>query len=382
MKKLAVIVDTFPRWSERFIARELRELARQGVYLTVFCLKAGNASDTDHEWDGLRERRVVLPASLLPARIPSGIPQAQRERFAAVKKLFGCNNRAIKFGALLREGGCEHLHAHFASLPSTLGWLAAGLAGIPFSLSVHARDVFVEAQLLREKCADAAAVFTCHPGARDFLKKTIGVNTTLMPHGLPLDKFPYAPRGGSLAKIPRLAAVGRFVPKKGFDTLLDAAADPALQAAAFELHLIGEGPERARLQKRILRLGLQGKARIIEPLYGAELRREFDAADALIAPFQQAADGDMDGVPNVVLEAFALGLPVIGTQSGSLGAVLTPETGEVVPAQNPAALARALASFIASPARLKPRSVAARSLVETRYDIRRNMEPLLKLLRL
>ena len=83
MRRLAVIVDTFPRWSERFIARELRELARRGVDFSVFCLKAGNLpDDTDADWHGLIERRVVLPSSVRQHRFRTGRAGGGRREIA------------------------------------------------------------------------------------------------------------------------------------------------------------------------------------------------------------------------------------------------------------------------------------------------------------
>src|SRR5476651_1422863 len=115
-KRLAVVVDTFPRWSERFIARELSELRRRGVEFSVFCLKAGTTpAETDPEWAGLIERRVVLPTCLLPnlRRLDARYELARKELGTFFRRL-GC---ATKLAELLRAGRFEHVHAHFASLP-------------------------------------------------------------------------------------------------------------------------------------------------------------------------------------------------------------------------------------------------------------------------
>src|SRR6185369_8213744 len=109
----------------------------------------------DPEWDGLIERRVVLPSCILPRGfVLDGDADMRRRQEAAREALgasfyskFGC---ALKFAELLREGKFQHVHAHFANLPSTIGWLAANAAKIPFSMSVHARDLFVEPQALEE----------------------------------------------------------------------------------------------------------------------------------------------------------------------------------------------------------------------------------------
>jgi len=388
MKKLAVIVDTFPRWSERFIARELQELRRRGVEFTVFCLKAGPppcAGDTD--WEGLLERRVVLPARLIPTRVRTdGLAPAARERWDEARRHFGVGGyrqlgRALGLCSALHDGGFRHVHAHFANLPSTVGWLAATSLSLPFSFSAHARDVFIEPQLLDGKLADCVRVFTCHERAQELLSAQAAEKSKvrLMHHGLPLEQFAFRVRQAGCGL--RILAAGRFVPKKGGDVLVEAAAQPALATRAVTMALLGEGPEKGALAARIRKLRLKSKVVIKEPVGGSELRKVLADADVFVAPYRLAPDGDADGVPNVVLEAFALGVPVIGTDAGGLSEILTPETGTVVPQNDPVALAQAMAAFMDSPAAACEKTRAARALVERDYDIRKNIEPLWEVVR-
>ena len=412
-KRLAIVVDTFPRWSERFIARELSELRRRGVELSVFCLKAGTAPvENDREWAGLIERRVVLPACLLPS-----MPGRREGRYELARKALGPFFRrlgcATKLAELLRAGRFEHVHAHFASLPSTLAWLAAcgdpspltplpqgewgtGSA-IPFSMSVHARDLFVDAQLLHEKLLDCVNVFACHARAAEFLKPRDTSKVVLMHHGLPLEQFPYEPRTHAAKDAPEFLAAGRFVPKKGLQYAVEAMADARLAARNVRLVLMGEGPEQKKLERRVKALELDESVRFVPPGDAAAMRNEFRRATALLAPFEAAGDGDADGIPNIILEAFALGVPVIGSNAGSLCDVLTPKTGMVVdglgqhpavsssnpPAVSssnpPTALADALCEFIDAGPHVNQLR-AARKLVERDFDIRKNIEPMLKLL--
>jgi colanic acid/amylovoran biosynthesis glycosyltransferase len=383
-KRLAVIVDTFPRWSERFIARELSELRRRGVDFSVFCLKAGTEpAESDSEWSGLLDRRIVLPSCLLPPMRRYGARyDVARKELGAFYRRLGC---APKFAELLRAGGYEHVHAHFASLPSTLGWLAACTDAdpIPFSMSVHARDLFVDAQLLKEKLADCKRVFCCHERAVDYIAENGGVRRgVLMHHGLPLENFQFAPtqKRGAL-ESPEFLAAGRFVAKKGFHYAVEAMADARLVERDARLVLMGDGPELKKLARRVKALALNERVRFVPPGSTETLRHEFKRAWALLAPFEHADDGDADGIPNIILEAFALGVPVIGSSAGSLGEVLTPKTGTVINGlgRHPAALADALCAFIdnGQPAgQLR----AARKLVERDFDISKNIEPLLKLL--
>jgi glycosyltransferase involved in cell wall biosynthesis len=198
-----------------------------------------------------------------------------------------------------------------------------------------------------------------------------------MRHGLPLDQFSFR-LGGASSGLHILAA-GRFVPKKGFDVLLDAAAQPELAERDFSMTLLGDGPGRRALASRIARLKLRNKVRIHEPAGGDALASIFDDTALFVAPYRTAPDGDADGVPNVVLEAFARGIPVVGTDAGSLPEILIPDTGTIVPQDDPAALAQAIAAVSSSPELGFNKSRNARMLVEQDYDIQKNIEPLWEL---
>ena len=402
------MVDTFPRWSERFIARELSELLRRGVDFDIFCLKAGRLPTAqDSDWDGLIARRIVLPSICSARTMASALADMPNLRAKLYKKVPVEISRELGLVDLLKlarahaleealiRGGYDHVHAHFAGLTSSVAWLASKAARLPLSISVHARDLFVEPQLLAQKLADSARVFTCHEYARKHLsEKMLGQaqeqgqsqadlqkKIVLMRHGVPLEQFPYAPAQAlnQKGKTVHLLAAGRFVPKKGFEDLIEAMQQPALAGRKIVLTLLGEGPGFKALRARIDR---PNKRRIVfrEPEGGQELRRIFEHASLFVAPYRAASDGDVDGVPNVVLEAFALGLPVIGTSAGGLGEVLREDTGTVVPSNNPVALADAIAAYLDSAKSALAKTRAARKLVERDYNIRKNIGPLIEML--
>jgi glycosyltransferase involved in cell wall biosynthesis len=408
-KRVAIVVDTFPRWSERFIARELSELLRNGVDFNVFCLRAGSDPPPgDIEWDGLIERRVVLPTFSIEQSVRAAYPELARrarEVRAAIREIkpsspaelkeivktvfkgeplpilkHGCVQKLIE---LLREGKFQHVHAHFANLPSTIGWLAAKEARLPFSLSVHARDLFVEPQSLEEKLAFATRVFTCHRRATEHLGKipTAAGKIIEMHHGLPLQRFQFRERAQPLRKSMaiKLLAAGRFVPKKGFHYAVGALRDEKLAGRNVTLTLLGDGPERQRIAGVVNELKLSQQVTFISPSEPGALTAAFESAHAFLAPYEVAADGDSDGISNVILEAFALGVPVIGTDAGGLKEVLAAETGFMVPQKDPAAIAQAIIDVANHPDEAQKRARAARKLVEEQFDISRNIRPLLEL---
>ncbi len=299
----AIIVDTFPRWSERFIARELNELKRRGLEFTIYCLKAGDADcERDPEFSDLISRRVVLPSCFLPSFARNlGADDAAKERLRRVEaelgvtafRQIGCADSLAK---LIRDQGHSIVYAHFASLPSTLGWLAAEALKLPFVMSVHARDVFVEQQLIREKIEYARRFFVCNGAAHEYLSEACFHEGELprlafMRHGLMLENYEYRERRerSVLGKNLRLLAAGRFVPKKGFDLTIEAMATPELADVRIDLTLLGDGPERKSLEKIIARLGLQERVSMPGVVLNAELKRYFDSADSFVMPSVELA---------------------------------------------------------------------------------------------
>jgi len=382
--RLAVLVDTFPRWSERFIARELSELSRRGIDLTIFALKAGDLLEKDDpDWRGLNERTVILPYCVVPrlawglgkrSKLAARLDQVRTALDASAFSRLNCLPSLVK---LLQQGRFTHVHAHFAGLPSTLAWLAAEELSLPFTLSVHARDVFIEPQLLTEKMVFARRVFCCHASACEHLKTLTSTldKVLLMHHGLPLDPYRLTWRPTHRSGTLRMFSAGRFVEKKGYRALIEALPKPSARAP-FELVLCGEGPEKKSIKAAISKARLQDAVTLKPPLGATGLLDEFRKADLFIAPFQKAADGDLDGIPNTVLEAFATGLPVAGTQAGGLKELLPHRSAAAAP--DVRSLVAALMEIAGGAGEHLANIMTARQLIDDEYDLSRVIEPLLR----
>jgi glycosyltransferase involved in cell wall biosynthesis len=249
--------------------------------------------------------------------------------------------------------------AHFGSEPSTVALQAVG--DLPLILSLHARDLYVEAEGLAEKLARAAATVTCTRANLDYLRAHFPAQASrcrLIYHGLPaawLDA-PLLPRlrpGGPL----RILAVGRLVPKKGFAVLLEAC---ARMGVAWELRVLGDGPGRRALAEDAERLRITRQVHFDGWASQDDVCEGYAWADVLACPSIIAPDGDRDGLPNVVVEAMATGLPVVGSAiSGIPEAVLDGDTGFLVPPGDPVALAAALTRCGDAPLRARLGEAAA-----------------------
>jgi glycosyltransferase involved in cell wall biosynthesis len=275
------------------------------------------------------------------------------------------------------------VHAHFGNAPSTVGWFAASLAGLPFSFAVHARDVFVEAEFFAAKASAADRIVACNSAAAlraaELADEPDRAKISLVPHGLPLARYPFRPalpRGA-----PLVLGVGRFVEKKGFACLVEAVAALRRRGRGVRCRLIGDGPLRKALDQQIARPAVADAVEVKGWLAQDELAKAYEAAWVLAAPSVVARDGDMDGLPNVVLEAAAMGVPLVATSVGGLGDLVRDgETGLVARPGDADDLAAKLDAVVRDPDGALRRAHRAREAVEARFSEERTILLLLSAL--
>lgn len=371
---VAVLVKGWPRLSETFIAQEVLGLERLGLRQRIYALR----HPTDRHVHELN-RRVQAPVVYLPEylhdaprRVWAGINAARRlpgwgtalRVWAADWRRDPTRNRLRRFGQACVLGAelpadVAWLHAHFLHTPASVARYAALLTGRGWSFSAHAKDIWTSPDWeKREKLASAAWGVTC---TRDGWRHLQGLAADpqqigLVYHGLDFARFgdPPAARpprdGGDAADPVRLLSVGRAVAKKGFDGLLTALArlPPGL---AWRWEHIGGGERLAALQAQAAALGL-GEDRVIwrGALTQDAVIEACRRADLFILPVRVADDGDRDGLPNVLMEAQALGLPCLSTPVGGVAELIDDGvTGALVPPDDPAALAAALVRLMTDP---------------------------------
>ncbi|MBL9088878.1 MAG: glycosyltransferase, partial [Planctomycetia bacterium] len=200
-------------------------------------------------------------------------------------------------------------------------------------------------------------------------------------HGVDLDV--YRPGDGPRAPGPlRVLAVGRLVEKKGFHHLVDALGRLAGTGIAFEARIVGDGPDGPALAAQAMALGLGDRLAFVPACPPADVRERMRGwADVLVAPSVVARDGDRDGIPNVVGEALACGVPVVATTAGGLPELVEDGVnGIVVPEGAPAALAAALARLATAPALREALAARARETAAARFDARENVARFLEVL--
>ena len=381
---MAYVVKRYPRYSETFIVNEILAHEAAGVEVGIFSLLP---PEDGHFQDAIS--RVRAPVTYLQARglkaadLWSTLDEAGNDLpdlWGALEEARGGDVRLVYQAVLLareaRRGGFTHLHAHFATASTTVARLAARFAGIPYTFTAHAKDIFhesVEPEDLRRKLADAAAAVTVSDFNLDHLRRRYGPaadRTRRVYNGLELERFPYA---GPRDRAPEIVAVGRLVEKKGFDDLIEACALLRDRGVRFRGRIVGLGDQEERLGSLIAGRNLRDLVELTGPLPQGEMSRVVGGASAFAAPCVVGRDGNRDGLPTVLLEAMALGTPCVSTDVTGIPEVLRhEETGLMVPQRDPAALADALARLLGDAGLRVRLAGGARRLIEAEFDARRN----------
>jgi len=364
---LTYLLGTHPSASETFIRREVDALQRHGWTVDVVSLYGGSALTTavPAEPSGCRTAARPPIGALITTTLRHALPLIFHLPRLPLQLLHHLPQTAA-LAQRLRITRSAGVHAHFAHLPADIALLAARHAGVCFTCSVHAWDVFAQPPAaIRRRLKPAAAVCACSQAAADAVQAA-GIDARrvhLIRHGLPLAKYVFAPTQGNR----RILAVGRLEPKKGFDVLIAACA--RLRGRPFTCQIIGEGSQRHRLECLIAVHHLGDVVSLRGAAAPDEVRAAMHAADVLALPSRRMAGGDRDGVANVLIEAMALGTPVVTTTAGAAGEVVRNDVnGRLVPPENTEALATAIGTLLDDPAARARLAHAARAAVEAAFD--------------
>ena len=313
---IAYLAGAFPLRSETFVWREVRELRRRGWTVHTFCLRAP-AEQTPPELADLSVGTQAVYSDLPQVFLP-GVRSAKDAFFPGERtslrnrvKLPAQSAAGRRLAYELKHRGVKHLHAHFAHAPASVAMYAAEAAGIPFSFTGHANDLFQRRQLLKRKLERASFVACISEWHRDWYR-SIYLDGTYPVIRCGVNVKEYGPPPEPVPGRLRVLTVGRLVEKKGIDTLVQAVASRPELA----LTVAGDGPLRARIEELARPAGERVKLLgAVDPQEVTNLLREHDA---FALPCRPDANGDRDGIPVALMEAMAAGLPVV---SGDLPAI-------------------------------------------------------------
>ncbi len=343
--RLLFVLDQWPELSETFVVNELEALRRQGHAVRVQAARAaphlnpeapgdvdvellGSGSWADLAW--LVRTRPLACAGDLVRRL-----RWRREEWVRPLRALAGPARTI----VSIDKGDEHLHAHFAGGAALDAMRLSALTGRPFSVTAHAYDIFASPRNLRAKLERAAAVFTgCDYNVvrlRELVPQA-SVHEVVM--GVDADAFA---RDAPLPGGRTVLAVGRLVEKKGFDVLVDAAA----LVGDVEVRILGDGPLRSDLERRIA--ASEAPVTLLGSGAPADVLAAMQAADVLAMPCVVARDGDRDSMPVVVKEAMAMGMLVVASDEVGLPECVLEPWGRLAAPGDVEALAAALRAALA-----------------------------------
>lgn len=384
--RVVYIVSLFPCWSETFIVREIRTLIAAGVDVRIISLKRPSESLVQADAEALLPRvrhpgfaftgvsgllAALLHAPIATLQCITTMIFALWRSPAVLGKSMIALMRGLQHLRWLHEFAPQHIHAHWATYPSTVAWALSRIGGFRFGFTCHAHDIFVDRQLLARKIEDAALAVTISqynvrwlseretPLARERMHV---IHCGVERHAAGADDATQRKRG-------LILAVGRLDPIKGFATLIEALAILDRRTVDFHCVVVGEGPLRAALQARIDALGLATRVELVGARAQEAVQGLMREASVFALPCEVAADGNRDGIPVALMEAMALGCPVLSTPvSGVPELVRHDDTGLLVEAGNATALADALQRLFGDP------GLCARLVEAAKLHVRREFD--------
>jgi glycosyltransferase involved in cell wall biosynthesis len=405
--RIAVIVKGYPRLSETFIAQEVLALEKRGFAIDIWSLRHPTDGAVHALNKAIRARPRYLPEYLYqgPLRVLRGAAHATRlPGFRALMRVFWRDllrdftaNRVRRLGqafVLAREidPAIRHLHVHYLHTPGSVARYTALLTGRGFSFSAHAKDIWTTPDWeRREKIAQAAWGVTCTRQGFEELARIAAPadrpRLALVYHGIDRHRMPPPPdsrpaRDGADPDDPvRLLSIGRLVAKKGFATLLAAAA--ALPAGLhWRATIIGSGELEDRLRREAQALGIAERVCFAGAMAQDQVIAALRAADLFVLPCREGEKGDRDGLPNVILEAASQKLAVLSTRFAAVPEFIEDKReGVLVPPGDAQALAAALAALIADPARRAELGAAAYARFASAFSFEAGIDAIAERLR-
>ena len=394
--KIAYILKMFPRFSETFIVNEILELERQGVEIRIYSLLKPDDGRFHASLARVKANVIYVPQypEMEPERIKLAHQRLRRavpQDYEAVRSYTEAKNAPYAIKRFLQAGFvADHLlqnpvdaiHAHFGSSATRTANLVNRLIGVPYSFTAHAKDIYHEAvnpASLRGKILSARFAVTVSQYNVAYLNNLVDnpkADIRRLYNGIDLDYFrpTKKKRRGSF----RILAVGRLVEKKGFADLIKACALLKEQGVSFRCDIIGKGSEQANLAALIAELGLGEQVRLKGPRAQDGVRKAYRKADLFVLPCVVGSDNNQDGLPTVLLEAMACGIPVVSTCLTGIPEMITDgNEGRLVAPGDVAALARALGELAVDETLRQRMGVAARVTAERKFDVRQNVAQLL-----
>jgi len=397
---IAYLTQIYPKLTETFVYREVIALRRRGLRVRTFAFRRPDATELSQEARPLvAETGYVLPiawggflASHLLFLVTHPLRYLGTLLFVLSRPGERTKNRiltlchfcgAVGLARTMRREGITHLHAHFGINAATMALVLSRLLGIPFSFTAH-NLVFSNPILVEPKLREAAFVACISDFTRRFLLEALAEGDPegkirVVHCGVPLAEFP-PPRTPPANDVPIMLFVAQLAERKGAPVLVEACRILAERGVAFRCVLVGDGPQRGIVERRIAKEGLEGVVELHGAVPQERLREFLDRADVFVLPCVRARDGDMDGIPVSMMEAMAMEIPTVSTRlSGIPELVEDGATGLLAEPGDPESLANALRRLLEDGELRRRLGRNGRRKVEEEFDLEKSCARLAEL---
>jgi glycosyltransferase involved in cell wall biosynthesis len=402
---LGMILKGYPRISETFISNEILLLERLGFHIRLFSMRHPREPFSHQSVKKIRASVDYLPETLLaplpkllhhncllaaknPANYFRAIQTAFRRflrtrKSATIKHLLQAGYLVHR---LLPGSGTVHLHAHFAHSPTSVSMFASQLSGLPFSFTAHAKDIYTsDSRQLREKITLARFVVTCTEYNKRFLLGLLNSKVTPVHriyHGIDLELFSFNKEREKTFPPYRILTVARLTEKKGLPTVFRAIRHLSDRGFPVQHTLIGDGDDREKIRSLINELQLNHITRWIGTQPHEVVLEHYRKSDLFVLGCELAPNGDRDGIPNVLLESMAMGVPVVATRFSAIPELLeNDKTGIMVTPGQPKQMADAMTRLLTNENLRQTIIKAARKRVEQHFNNKKLINDLVDLYR-
>ena len=379
-----------------WVGNELRVLQQRGIPFVLHALRrpettffeSSDVATLDRETHSIYPLPVFgLLVSLLTAplrfrgRLAGALWNAltgPRESAAARMRMLGHLAVACHWARVHRDAPVAHIHAQWVHSNGSVAMYTAWLLGVSWSFTGHASDLYRERVGLADKIRTAEFIVCISSFHRDFfLEQGARPEQLVIVYcGVDVSRFSFRDREPA-AMAGRILSSGRLVEKKGFAVLIDACAELRDRGLEFSCRIAGSGPLEGTLRARIARAGLKERVTLTGEPLSQEAIPGFMAEGAIYClPCVRARDGDIDGLPQMLMEAMACGLPVVSTKLVGIPDLVDEGSGILVEAEDVKGLADALEALLGDPARRRRLAAAGRRTVEERFPLPEALDPL------
>ena len=403
--KVLYVLSSFPNLTSTFVAQEMTAIRQMDVDVQVAAVWGSDRTGTIHAIEKpFLDKIVTLPLYSLSIWILAVWQLIRRPRLLglllrllighavsiySLMKVLAVIPKGLYLGHWARQQGIDHIHAHFLTTPATVALVASQVSDIPYTVTIHAFDIFctkpkiVNGSIPLKLQYAAMNIVISQFNERYIQEKwpSVDAQFEVINNGLDIEFFTdAAPKEPAEKSTTHILTVGRLTEKKGHNYLIEAVGHLRQDQRDVELSIVGEGPQEHELRELVHQLKIEQHVRFLGRVTQEDILALYQECDMFALACAIGPDGDMDGLPTVLLEALATGVPAVSTQvSGVPELIKDKVTGLCVPPHDSTVFADAVAYLIDHPDEAQAMAQAGRKLVEERFDRRKNAGRLLTL---